>query len=113
MRGVAGDLWADVIIGKPDFGEDTVDQVTHARLFNPGGVTVDRSVRPNRVYACDGSNSRVLGSSHLGTCAAGTNAGQSCTANSDCAGSTCAIQEGIGADLVLGGKRLNTSNPIT
>ncbi len=102
VRGVAGDLWADVIIGKPDFGEDTVNQVTHARLFNPGGVTVDRSVRPNRVYAYDGSNSRVLGSSHLGTCAAGTNAGQSCTANSDCAGSTCAIQEGIGADLVLG-----------
>src|SRR6266404_802811 len=102
VRGVAGDLWADVIIGKRDFGEDTVNQVTSARLFNPGGVTIDRSVRPNRVYAYDGSNSRVLGSSHLGTCAAGTNAGQSCTANSDCAGSTCAIQEGIGADLVLG-----------
>jgi sugar lactone lactonase YvrE len=102
VRGVAGDLWADVIIGKPDFGEDTVNQVTHARLFNPGGVTVDRSVRPNRVYAYDGSNSRVLGSRHLGICGAGSNAGQSCTANSDCVGSTCAIQEGIGADLVLG-----------
>jgi hypothetical protein len=38
VRGVAGDLWADVIIGKPDFGEYTPAQVTNARMFNPGGA---------------------------------------------------------------------------
>jgi subtilase family serine protease/sugar lactone lactonase YvrE len=102
VRGVAGDLWADVILGQPDFGEITFNEVTPRALFLPGGVTVDRSVRPNRVYVYDAGNSRVLGLSHLGVCSAGTNAGQNCTANSDCPGSTCAIQEARGADLVLG-----------
>jgi hypothetical protein len=59
-------------------------------------------VRPNRVYLYDGGNNRVLGMSHLGTCGGGTNAGGNCTADSDCPGSTCTIQEGLGADLVLG-----------
>lgn len=102
VRGLEGDLWADVIIGKPDFGEITPNQVTNTRLFNPGGVLVDRSVRPNRIYVYDGGNSRVLGLSHLGFCESGSNAGQPCTTNSDCPGSICPIQEGIGADLVLG-----------
>ena len=100
-RNVPGDLWADIILGKPDFGEITPNEVTSNGLFNPGGVLVDRSVAPNRVYVYDGGNSRVLGMSHLGACAGGTKAGQPCTSNSDCPGSTCAIQNGIGADLVL------------
>ena len=46
VRGVAGDLWADVVIGQPDFSQITDDQVVPFKLFNPGGVIVDRSVAP-------------------------------------------------------------------
>ena len=102
VRGLAGDFWADGILGKPDFSEITPNQVTSTRLFNPGGVLVDRSVRPNRVYVYDGGNSRVLGLSHLGHVQSGPYQGQPCTSNSDYPASTCAIQEGLGADLVLG-----------
>ena len=102
VRGVSGDLWADVVLGKPDFSEIVPNEVTSRRLFNPGGVLVDRSVRPNRVYVYDSGNSRVLGLSHLGTCSGGTKAGKDCTANSDCPGSACMIKEGRGADIVIG-----------
>ena len=61
VRGVAGDLWADVIIGKPDFSEFTPYEVVPFKVFNPGGVTVDRSVSPGRAYIWDSGNSRILG----------------------------------------------------
>ncbi|MGQ9585843.1 MAG: hypothetical protein ACUVXG_10650 [Anaerolineae bacterium] len=61
VRGVAGDLWADVIIGKPDFSEFTPYEVVPYKVFNPGGVTVDRSVSPGRAYIWDSGNSRILG----------------------------------------------------
>ena len=109
VRGVSGDLWADVIIGQPNFGDFTPHEVTNGRLFNPGGVEVDRTVTPNRIYAYDGGNSRVLGLSHLGTCQGGSKGGQWCTGNSDCPGSVCNVQEGIGADLVIGQPSFTTS----
>jgi hypothetical protein len=102
VRGASGDLWADAVVGQPDFGQITPNQVTARRLFNPGGVIVDRSVRPARLYVYDGGNSRVLGLSHLGHVADGPHAGEACTSNSDAPGSTCIIEEGRGADLVLG-----------
>ena len=101
-RGVPGDMWADVVLGKPRFGEMGPNEVTGSRVFNPGGVIVDRSVRPNRVYVYDGGNSRVLALNHLGTCAGGTSAGADCTTNSDCPASTCTIISGNRADLVIG-----------
>lgn len=109
VRGQAEDLWADAIVGQPDFGEITPDEVTGTRLFNPGGVLVDRSVRPNRVYVYDGGNSRVLGLSHLGFVTDGPHEGEPCTSDSDYPGSTCGIVEGIGADLVLGQPSFTTS----
>ncbi len=109
VRGASGDLWADVIIGKPNFGEITPNQMSANRVFNTGGVTVDTSVRPNRVYIYDGTNSRILGLSHLGACAGGSNAGQACTTNSDCPGSNCTLQQPATADLVLGQPSFNTS----
>ena len=102
VRGVPGDRWADVVVGQPEFGQITPNQVTARRLFNPGGVIVDRSVRPARVYVYDGGNSRVLGLSHLGHVAGGPDAGKACTSDSDAPGSFCLIDEGRGADLVLG-----------
>ncbi|MDE2816436.1 MAG: NHL repeat-containing protein [Chloroflexota bacterium] len=71
VRGVAGDLWADVIIGQPDFSQITDDQVVPYKVFNPGGVIVDRSVSPGRAYIWDAGNSRILGVD-LSKCYAGS-----------------------------------------
>jgi sugar lactone lactonase YvrE len=109
IRGVVGDWWADIIIGQPDFAQITPNEVVRNKLFNPGGVYVDRSLRPNRVYVYDAGNSRVLGFSSLGTCVAGIKAGQACTMESDCPGSTCHIEPGRSADIVLGQPDFNSS----
>jgi hypothetical protein len=101
VRGQAGDLWADVVVGKPAFSEITPNEVTARRVFNPAGVIVDRSVRPNRLYIYDGGNSRVLGLHHLGRVESGLRAGSPCTSNSDF-GARCVIEQGRGADLVIG-----------
>ena len=61
VRGVPGDLWADAILGQPDFTEITMNQVVPFKLFNPGAVLVDRGTTPNRAYIWDSGNSRVLG----------------------------------------------------
>lgn len=71
VRGAQGDGWADVILGKPDFSEFTPNEVVPYKVFNPGGVHVDRSVSPGRAYVWDSGNSRVLGID-LGACYAGT-----------------------------------------
>ena len=71
VRGVAGDLWADVIIGKPDFSQISPKSVVPFKVFNPGGVVVDRSVDPGRAYVWDSGNSRILGID-LGKCYEGT-----------------------------------------
>ena len=61
VRGLAGDLWADVIIGKPDFSQIAQKSVVPFKVSNPGGVVVDRSVDPGRAYVWDSGNSRILG----------------------------------------------------
>ena len=61
IRGIAGDLWADVIIGKPDFTQTAPKSVVPFKVNNPAGVVVDRSVRPGRAYVWDSGNSRILG----------------------------------------------------
>ena len=61
VRGKAGDYWADVIIGKPDFSEITPNEVVPFKVFQPGGVAVDRSVSSGRAYVWDAGNSRILG----------------------------------------------------
>ena len=61
VRGEAGDLWADIILGKPDFSEISPNEVVPHKVFNPGGVLVDRSVDPGRAYVWDSGNSRILG----------------------------------------------------
>lgn len=105
LRGNSGDLWADIVIGKSSFGEDTPGEVVSYKTMNPGGVTIDRSVRPNRVYVYDGSNSRILGYKSLGICK--NNTSKACTVDSDCSSSVCVIQVGgqLGkktADIVIG-----------
>ena len=70
VRGVEGDLWADVILGKPDYTEITPNEVVPFKVNNPAGVFVDRSVSPGRAYVWDSGNSRILGID-LATCYAG------------------------------------------
>ena len=66
-RGVSGDLWADVVVGQPDFFQAAPNQVVDNKLHLTfgGGVIVDsRSFtgHPDGVlYVWDGGNSRVLG----------------------------------------------------
>ena len=108
-RGKIGDWRADVILGQPDFSQITFDEVVSNKLFNPGGVYVDRSVQPNRVYVYDAGNSRILGLSHLGYVQSGPYAGQPCTSNSDYPGSICQIQEDRAADIVIGQPSFNSS----
>lgn|GEM_PF-3447017 len=109
IRSKYGDWRADVIIGQPDFNQISPNEIVGNHIFNPTGVYVDRTVKPNRVYVWDAGNSRVLGLSHLGTCETGVNSGQACTASSDCPGSICRIHEDRIADIVLGQSGFNTS----
>lgn len=61
VRGKAGDYWADIILGKPDFAQIGQAEVVPFKVWQPGGVVVDRSVDPGRAYVWDASNSRILG----------------------------------------------------
>jgi len=74
-RGQLADWRADTILGQPDFTQITPNEVVGNRIFNPSGVFVDRSARPNRVYIYDAGNSRVLGLNHLGIVASGPKCG--------------------------------------
>ncbi len=58
-RGLAGDFWADVILGQPDFSEVNPGPNVGDKLWLPHGVIVDRT---NDVfYIFDAGNNRVLG----------------------------------------------------
>ena len=87
-RGVPGDLWADVVLGKPDFAQNAYLKTSANTLERPSGILIDKSGsnRPHRVYVADVNHNRVLGFDHLGTCA-----GQPCTTDGDCGGGTCAL----------------------
>lgn len=76
-RGIEGDLWADIIIGQPDFSEITPNRVVPYRVFYPGGIAVDKSVSPGRLYVWDSGNNRILGVD-LAKCYSGES---SCTAD--------------------------------
>ena len=74
VRGVALDNWADTVIGKSGFGEATANNTTAKRVFAPGGVLVDRSSTPNRLYVYDSGNNRVLGLSNFSNLVSGMTA---------------------------------------
>jgi hypothetical protein len=61
VRGVEGDLWADTVLGASDFGENVVYHPTKYGVYYPGGVLIDKTVKPNRMYIADCNNNRVLG----------------------------------------------------
>ncbi len=56
-----------MIIGKPDFPQISPGEIVPFKVFNPGGIYVDRSVDPGLAYVWDSGNSRILGMD-LATC---------------------------------------------
>lgn len=77
VRGLPNDLWADLEVGRRDFGEISAREVVPFKVQRPGGVIVDRSVSPGRLYVWDSGNNRILGID-LGACYA---ASPPCSAN--------------------------------
>ena len=73
VRGVAGDLWADRILGQTDdgtpnfaFGQIAPNQAAPTGLFNPYSVVVDTNAGHNILYVYDSGNNRVLGVTMIG-----------------------------------------------
>ena len=73
VRGVSGDLWADVILGQRDFGELSRGEILPYNVRKVGGVLVDRSTNPGRAYIFDAQRSRILGID-LAKCYSGSSA---------------------------------------
>ena len=83
-RGTAGDLWADVVLGKRDvarngvtvpnsaFGGMSPAQVDAHAIFNPSGALVDPY--HEILYVWDAGNNRVLGKLGIDTAGSGTGA---------------------------------------
>ncbi len=61
IRGVVGDGWADVVLGKPDFSNISPNEVVFSKLFNPHGIFIDRTSSPQKIYVWDSGNNRILG----------------------------------------------------
>jgi DNA-binding beta-propeller fold protein YncE len=88
IRGVAGDLWADLVLGQPDYNSLTYGLINASGIFIPGGIAADQDKASghNRLYVWDSGNSRILGFSNTG----------SFTSN------YLATQYGYAADIVIG-----------
>lgn len=104
VRGKAGDLWADIVLGHVDFNQATPNETVPFKLFNPLGTIVDRTSQPNTLYVYDGANSRVVGHAYLGYCR--DKSKSRCNSDADCNSSKCYyIKEnghGKSVDIVLG-----------
>lgn len=62
VRGVSGDMWADIVIGQRDFTEINPNEIVGDKVFNAGGVIVDNtSANQARAYVWDSNNNRILG----------------------------------------------------
>ena len=81
VRGEKGDLWADVVLGQPDFYNCNYGKVTPFNVNLAGGLAIDRTIRPNRVFLLDANNNRVLGLERLGISSA---TGKPATSEQDC-----------------------------
>lgn len=70
QRGRSGDLWADVVIGQPDFGQNTFAKTTAAVMQWPGGVAIGAAPPggSSKLYIADMNNNRIIGFDHIGQC---------------------------------------------
>lgn len=61
VRGIAGDLFADVVLGQPDFTQNSHGATVPLSLHIGGGVLVDRTSNPQHLYLVDSNHNRILG----------------------------------------------------
>ena len=101
VRGVAGDLWADAVLGRPRFGENTWWKTDPSRAQYGGGVVIDRNTsHPTHVFIIDGNRNRILGVNALGHCSVSQAA---CSIDADCDGASCTLTPGqIMPQFILG-----------
>lgn len=59
-RGIPHDLWADCVLGQPNFKEVVPNKVNASSLFNPGGSAIDSSSGRQILYVWDSSNNRIV-----------------------------------------------------
>ena len=64
----SGDLWADIVLGKPDFGQNAFLKTNDTATQFAGGVLLDKSRSPQPLYVADSNHNRILGFDHVGTC---------------------------------------------
>lgn len=92
-RGAAGDYWADVVIGQPDFGTIAPNATVPNKLLQPKGALVLDSTHTNgngsKLFVYDAGNNRILGVD-VASCMA--TPGPNCT-----------------ADFVIGQPNMNTA----
>ncbi len=61
VRGIAGDLFADVVLGQPDFAQNCHGATVPLSLHIGGGILIDRTSNPQRLYLVDSNHNRILG----------------------------------------------------
>jgi hypothetical protein len=62
VRGVPGDLWADLVLGQPSWTEAYLRATRRDALGgHPWGCVVDRDSTPNVLYVFDAHHNRILG----------------------------------------------------
>lgn len=89
------------LFGQRSVKESIQYQTTGHSFYHSAGVVIDRSVKPNRLYAVDSGNNRILGFASLGVCSAP--AGGACTNDTDCGtGAQCTLSPLKDADLIIG-----------
>lgn len=103
QRGSSGDLWADIVLGQPDFGQNAYAKTTAAVMQWPGGLAFDtRAGQPTRLYIADTNNNRIIAFDHIGNCTGGTVSGTTCMSDSDCGGGACTPDAEIQIQKVIG-----------
>ena len=97
------------LFGQRTWKESSPHKVTGHSFYHSPGVAVDKSVKPNRLYAMDSGSNRILGWKSLGTC--NNDAARQCTNDTDCSsGATCALNSHKDADIAIGQPDLSGSS---
>ena len=65
LRGVTHDLWADIVLGQPDFAQNTHGKTAIDSINIGGGIYIDTDSTPQRAYFVDVNHNRILGFSDI------------------------------------------------